>query len=328
MLRIHRAIQAGKYPNATTLAAEIEVCTKSVHRDIEFMRDRLGLPIEFDPHRNGYYYTQEVASFPTLQLTEGELFALLVAEKAIQQYRGTPFERPLMSALRKMADSLPDTVSLHFSDWDRAISFRTSAEPLLNLEVFDQLARATVSRQQLEIVYRKPGSRQADTRVIDPYHLANINGEWYLFAFDHFRDGLRTFVPARIKSVRTTGKTFARPVGFSVDKQLRDSFGIHIAEGQYEVVLRFSPAAADYIREKRWHPSQKLRELGGGRVEMRMRLSSVVEVQRWILSWGAEVEVLGPKELVKSVQRAATAILDRTRRVLARCPRGRTSPAV
>lgn len=328
MLRIHHAIQTGKHPNATTLAAEMEVSTKSVHRDIEFMRDRLGLPIEFDPRRNGYYYTQEVSSFPTLQLTEGELFALLVAEKAVQQYRGTTFERPLMSALRKMADSLPEPVSLHFADWDRAISFRTSIEPFLNLEVFDQLARATASRQQLEIDYRKPGSREPETRVIDPYHLANINGEWYLFAYDHLRGGLRTFVPARIKSVRRTGKTFTRPTGFSVDKQLRDSFGVHIAEGQYEVVLRFSAAVADYIREKRWHPSQKLRELEDGRVEMRMKLSSLVEVQRWILSWGGEVEVLAPRELVENVRKAATAILDRTRRVLARCRRGRSGSTV
>jgi len=328
MLRIHHAIQTGKHPNATTLAAEMEVSTKSVHRDIEFMRDRLGLPIEFDPRRNGYYYTQEVSSFPTLQLTEGELFALLVAEKAIQQYRGTTFERPLMSALRKMADSLPEPVSLHFADWDRAISFRTSIEPLLNLEVFDQLARATASRQQLEICYRKPGSREAETRVIDPYHLANVNGEWYLFAYDHLRGDLRTFVPARIKSVRRTGKTFTRPTGFSVDRQLRDSFGVHIAEGQHEVVLRFSAAVADYIREKRWHPSQKLRELDDGRVEMRMKLSSLVEVQRWILSWGGEVEVLAPRELVENVRKAATAILDRTRHVLARCRRGRSSSAI
>lgn len=328
MLRIHHAIQTGKHPNATTLAAEMEVSTKSVHRDIEFMRDRLGLPIEFDPRRNGYYYAQEVSSFPTLQLTEGELFALLVAEKAVQQYRGTTFERPLMSALRKMADSLPEPVSLHFADWDRAISFRTSIEPFLNLEVFDQLARATASRQQLEIDYRKPGSREPETRVIDPYHLANINGEWYLFAYDHLRGDLRTFVPARIRSVRRTGKTFTRPTGFSVDKQLRDSFGVHIAEGQYEVVLQFSAAVADYIREKRWHPSQKLRELEDGRVEMRMKLSSLVEVQRWILSWGGEVEVLAPRELVENVRKAATAILDRTRRVLARCRRGRSGSAV
>lgn len=318
MLRIHRAIQDGDYPNATTLATELEVCTKSVHRDIEFMRDRLGLPIEFDPRRNGYYYAHEVTSFPTLQLTEGELFALLVAEKAIRQYRGTSFERPLTTALRKMAEALPDTVSMHFADWDSAISFRTSAEPLLNLEIFDQLARATAGRQQLQISYRKPGRRVPETRVIDPYHLANINGEWYLFAYDHMRGDLRTFVPGRIKSIRPTGRKFTRPSSFSVDKQLRDSFGVHVAEGKYNVVLRFTARVADYIREKRWHTSQKLKELKDGRLELRMKLSSLVEVQRWVLSWAGEVQVLQPPELVEEVRKAARAILDMNRGVLAR----------
>src|SRR5437867_12668694 len=58
MLRIHRAIQAGKYPNATALAGELEVSTKSIYRDIEFMRDRLELPVEFDGARNGFHYTE------------------------------------------------------------------------------------------------------------------------------------------------------------------------------------------------------------------------------------------------------------------------------
>src|ERR1043166_4637711 len=96
MLRIHQVLQSGKFPNARILAEEMEVSTKSIHRDIEFMRDRMGLPLEFDPGHQGYHYTQEVSSFPTLQVTEGELFALLVAEKALQQYRGTTFEKPLV----------------------------------------------------------------------------------------------------------------------------------------------------------------------------------------------------------------------------------------
>src|SRR5438477_12701209 len=139
MLRIHQAIQARKFPNASTLAKELEVSTKSVHRDIEFMRDRLNLPLEYEDARFGYYYTQEVSSFPTLQITEGELFALLVAEKALQQYRGTNFERPLLSAFKKMAASLPEAISLNLADWEQTISFRTSAEPIVNLEIFDIL---------------------------------------------------------------------------------------------------------------------------------------------------------------------------------------------
>ena len=64
MLRIHQALQSGKFPNATKLAREIEVATKTIHRDIEFMRDRLNLPIEFDSQHNGYFYTEEVSAFP------------------------------------------------------------------------------------------------------------------------------------------------------------------------------------------------------------------------------------------------------------------------
>src|SRR2546426_11494532 len=149
MLRIHQTIQSGKYPNASVLARGLEVSTKSIYRDLDFMRDRLELPLEYDASRNGYHYTEEVSSFPTLQITEGELFALLVAEKALQQYRGTTFERPLLSAFRKMAASLPDTVSLNLADWEQTISFRTSAEPILNVEIFDTLAKATARHGQL-----------------------------------------------------------------------------------------------------------------------------------------------------------------------------------
>src|SRR5207237_4198465 len=135
----------------------------------------------------GYYYTQEVSAFPALQISEGELFALLVAEKALQQYRGTNFERPLISAFKKMAASLPDTVSLNLADWEQTISFRTSAEPLLNLEIFDALAKATAQHRQLLLTYRKPGRKETEPRVVDPYHLANINGEWLLLAYCNLR---------------------------------------------------------------------------------------------------------------------------------------------
>jgi len=308
MMRIHQAIAAGKYPNATTLAADIEVVTKTIHRDIEFMRDRLGLPIEYDGRRFGYHYTEAVNSFPTLQITEGELVALVIAEKALQQYRGTPFEKPLLSAFQKMESSLPDTVSFNFADWDRTISFRHSAEPILNLEVFDTLAKATVQHRQLELRYRKPGGKQPEPRVVDPYHLANINGEWFLFAFDHLRRDIRTFVPARIHAARRTGKSFTRPEKFSVEKILRDSFGVVSGAGDYRVIIRFDAAAADYIREKRWHPSQELRELARGALELRLKLSSLGEVQRWILSWGGSAVVVAPPELVESVRAAAKRI--------------------
>ena len=309
MLKIHQAIQSGKFPNASTLAREMEVSAKSIHRDLEFMRDRLNLPLEYHPQKFGYHYTQEVGSFPTMQITEGELFALVVAEKALQQYRGTTFEKPLLSAFKKMAESLPDTVSFHLADWDQAISFRTRVEPILDLEIFDALAKATAERKQLELFYRKPGQQKAEQRVVDPYHLANINGEWFLFAYDHLRKDIRTFVPARIKAVKTTGKTFERPQKFSLEKRLRDSFGVQSGHGEFDVVIRFNKRAADYVREKKWHDSQQLREMKNGGVELRLKLSSLQEVERWVLSWGGDANVIQPRELAESVKQVAQRIL-------------------
>ena len=309
MLRIHQTLQSGKFPNASTLAREIEVATKTIHRDIEFMRDRLGLPVDFDPAKNGYHYTEEVSAFPNIQITEGELFALIVAEKALQQYRGTNFEKPLLSAIRKMEQSLPDTISLNLADIEQTISFRTRAEQILDLEIFDVLAKAAASRQQIELAYRKPGQVKSEPRLVDPYHLANINAEWYLFAYDHARKDIRTFAPVRIQSVRLTGKTFARPEKFSLEKRLRGSFGVRSGEGEHEVVIRFNARAADYVREKKWHESQQLRELRGGGVELRLKLSSLMEIERWVLSWGGDATVVKPRELVEAVKKSAEAIL-------------------
>jgi len=148
-----------------------------------------------------------------------------------------------------------------------------------------------------------------EKRLVDPYHLANINGEWFLFAYDHLRKDIRTFVPARVKALRPTGFTFAKPRKFSLDRRLRGSFGVHSGQGDYKVVLQFNAKVADYVREKKWHESQKLRELSGGAVELAFALSSLAEVERWVLGWGGDATVVGPPDLARAVRAAAEKIL-------------------
>jgi predicted DNA-binding transcriptional regulator YafY len=308
MMRIHDAIQSGRFPSAQTLARDLEVSSKSIQRDLEFMRDRMQFPIEYDEKHWGYYYTKDVSSFPAFNVTEGELFAVLVAEKALHQYRGTNLEKPLLSAFRKMAAGLPETISLHMADWEQTISFRSSAEPISNLEIFDQLARAAAEGRQLELQYRKPGGAAAEKRAVDPYHLANVNGDWFLFAYCHLRRDVRTFVPARIQGAAPTGKRFQRPKDFSIESALRDSFGVHSGKSDYNVVIRFNEMVADYIREKKWHASQHLKNLPNGGVELKLRLSSLIEVQRWILSWAGNAEVVEPAELREAVRAAGARI--------------------
>ena len=90
-MQIHQLLQLKEYPNCQALSRDFEVSYKTVQRDIDFMRDQLRLPIDYDTVRHGFRYTREVKNLPSLSLQEGEVVALLVAQKAAEQYRGTPF---------------------------------------------------------------------------------------------------------------------------------------------------------------------------------------------------------------------------------------------
>ncbi|HWL15524.1 MAG TPA: HTH domain-containing protein, partial [Opitutus sp.] len=116
MLKIHDELRRGALTNCTKLMKLLEVSRKTVVRDIAFMRDRLELPIEFDVQIQAYRYTQPVNAFPTVNVTEGELLALLVAQRALQQYRGTPFHRQLEISFEKLSRSLRDRISFSPAD--------------------------------------------------------------------------------------------------------------------------------------------------------------------------------------------------------------------
>src|SRR5216117_805486 len=118
MMRMHQRLKAGRYPNFRKLADELEVSAKTVQRDIDFMRYRLGLPIEYDQLHFGFYYTEPVASFPNVEISEGELVALYVGQKALAQYKGTAFEAPLSTAFRKITGSLQDTITFSWTELD------------------------------------------------------------------------------------------------------------------------------------------------------------------------------------------------------------------
>jgi proteasome accessory factor B len=150
---------------------------------------------------------------------------------------------------------------------------------------------------EIEFRYRKLKGALAELRRVRPYHLGCVDHQWYLFAFDLSRQQLRTFALPRIREPRRTGGRFLRPPDFSIGKFLNSSFGIFEGQGRTTVRIRFQPFAAQLVRERTWHHSQKMRELPDGRLELHLQLGSLEEIERWILSWGDEAEVLEPAKL-------------------------------
>ncbi len=308
MLKIHDELRRGALVNCTKLVRSLEVSRKTIVRDIAFMRDRLDLPIEYDPQIQAYRYTHPVNAFPTVHVTEGELLALLVAQRALQQYQGTPFHRQLQIAFEKLAGGLRDKISFSPADELRAVSFKNIGLGKTDLAGFNALSGAVLRQLEVAFAYRKPGDARASARRVRPYHLANRENLWYLVGFDCERGALRTFALPRISAVEVTATAFARPADFSPEKFFANALGVLGGAGDYRVVVRFRAAAAERIREREWHESQALRELPGGELELTLRLGALTEVEQWILGWGDAAEVLAPPELRAGLRRTAAAL--------------------
>ena len=308
MRRIHEWIKSGKYPNAVTMGKDLEVVDRTVKRDIEFMRDRYGLPIAYDEERYGYYYTKPVDRFPVAAMTEAEMFALLVADKAIAQYHGTPFQKPLRMAFRKLTGQLDGREQYSLENLGLALSFRPFAPEDADLNTFRVITRALTERRVLEFDYRKLGATKWQRRHVHPYHLACIDNHWYLFAHDLDRGAMRTFVLTRLAKPAATCERFAKPKNFDPDKYLAGSFTVMKGEEEHEVEIEFDAWGTDLVRGRQWHSSQVLTDRPGGGSRLAMRLNSLEEIERWILSWGVHARVIGPAALRDRVRKTAAAV--------------------
>ncbi|HEV2804997.1 MAG TPA: WYL domain-containing transcriptional regulator [Chthoniobacterales bacterium] len=310
MMRLHAALKARKFPNCQKIAAELEVSAKTIQRDIDFMRYRLGLPIDYHPQEFGFFYTEPVTAFPNIEVSEGEITALLVAQKALGQYKGTPFERPLQSAFRKLTDGLKDRVSFSWHDLEDAISFRSAGASIADLEMFETVSKGVLRCVELEFEYRKLKSAGYEARRVRPYHLGCLENQWYLFAEDLERRQLRTFALPRMRKVKLTTRGFRRPADFSITEILSGSFGVYSSGKKQRIRIEFDPFAARLVAERKWHESQRVRENKDGSIVLEVELGGLEEIERWILSWGKHARVRAPKELVARIRAEASAILE------------------
>lgn len=311
MVLIHGRIKNGAFPNCLQLAKELEVSARTIKRDVDFMKVRLNMPIQFDGRRKGYKYTEPVEQFPAAPISEAELFALLVAHKAVSQYRGTPFAAPLHAAFQKFTSQINAENSLHLSQLDQALSFHPFAPEDADLQIFEKVSQAIGQRRVLKFEYRKPAARHGQARKVMPYHLACVDNRWYLVGHDMARHALRTFALTRMQHPELRATTFEPPRDFSIDKYLQGSFGIFTGEDDFEVVIEFDDWASSLARERKWHPTQQIQELADGRARLTLRLVSLPEIERWVLSWGAHATVIRPEALRSSLRKVGGELAER-----------------
>lgn len=300
LMIIDQRIRENKYPNCTSLAREIEVSPKTIARDIQYMRDMIQAPIEFDPRKNGYYYATPNYFFPAVQLSEKQILSLIIHKRFLTQYENTPYYEDIKTAIQQILSYIPDREDVEQNaDF---VSFEPFPSSKIERQQFELIQQAILNEQRINIIYHALYSDERTIRLVDPYLLHNHYANWYLIGYCHLRGDVRIFALNRIIQIDITEQHFQRPSDFSIEKLLQHSFNLIVGGEIYHVVLKFTPYQARWIRERRWHNTQRLTELEDGGLMMEMDVQGLQNVLHWVLQFGAEVEVIAPevlRELVK-----------------------------
>lgn len=306
-------------------AREIGCAVRTVWRDLQALQDA-GFPVydEREGRRGLWKVENGFRDRLPVPLSLPEIIALLVSGDLVGAGGAGPFAPAVASAYAKIR-ALLGPRALALVDRMRASVGARTVGARIRLGRGEHLAevqRALAERRTLDVRYYSL-SRDAETdRRVDPYYLTYFNGGLYLVGWCHLRREVRVFAVERIRTAHALRDTFEIPPDFDAEAYLRGAWGI-VRGDLVAVRAVFSRAVAPHIRGRLWHPSQELRELAGGRLELRLRVADTLEVRRWLLGFGAEVEVLAPAALREAVRREA----ERLALMLARKPPARAEPA-
>jgi len=298
---IDREIGEKRFPNKILLSKRLGVSTKTIQRDIEFMRFEYDAPVEFNKQRSGYYYGDEKYRLNPLKIDASDLLAVAVTDKVLQQYRQTPYAKYFRQFYGKLQNLFDDKISIDVKDLDSILSFKMGPVRTVDEKIMETVTKALNERRIISVRYYTGYSGVESDREIDVYHIRNYQGDWYIIGFCRRKKQIKIFAVSRIRKAKLTNRYFDVPEDFDVKEFFKGSFGIFESKKTYDIKLKIMNESVRYIQEKEWHKSQKIRKLKDGTIVLEFKLNSLSEIFVWVLALGADCEVMEPRELREMV---------------------------
>lgn len=309
---IHQLLSTNQYPKITEIAEKFEVSRRTIERDIEHMRDRLGAPICYCRFKKGYYYEKKGFQLPPISITEEELITLFLGQRLLSKFMGTPFEKTIRNALEKILTAIPEDEIVDLYSINNIVSF--DVKPLRGdeervVQNYSMLAAAIGNKTRVWVKYYSASSDNVNERYVDPYHLRYHQGAWYLIGYCNMRKAIRIFALDRILDLKNTNDSFETMKDFVLEDYLSSALGIEAGKEPQEVCIQFDRHQARWIRERRWHHTQMIELQDDGSIILRMTVSGLGEVKRWVLGFGRHAEVLYPEKLREELMEEAKSML-------------------
>jgi predicted DNA-binding transcriptional regulator YafY len=276
------------------IARRFEVGERQVRRDIDYLRDRLDAPLEWDAVSHRYTYT---STYTHLKFTdEKSLLFLVFARAAAEALAYVPLAEP------HSLEALRAAVPAHLRGLESNVRYELPEQELSDDETLALILAAINDKRSLDFDYRDARSRKSHRSAI-PRRLVNYAGTWYLAAYDLGRRELRTFKLSRAASfARGERHDDHGPAEEEVDRFLDSSYGMFKGPASRLARARFYARAREIVRSELWHPDQERSEGTepdrGPYIELAVPVSSYDEILGRILRFGADARVVGPEEFV------------------------------
>ncbi|MGD8911741.1 MAG: YafY family protein [Candidatus Thiodiazotropha sp.] len=313
IFELNRILQSARYPvSRQRLEQELECSRATVKRLIEEMRLYLNAPIVYDRKLNGYRYDAnegEMYELPGLWFNASELHALLAVQQLLEAVQPglleshlQPLRRKIDSLLRRQQGQGGESLS------NRIRLIRAAARP--SSPFFTLVAGGLAARRRLLITYYNRSGDTVSEREVSPQRLTHYRDNWYLDAWCHLREGLRTFALDAIRDLRQLDLDARNVEKDELERHFAESYGIFSGQAKSLAVVRFASHAARWVATEEWHPKQRSRWLEDGRYELTLPYSDTPELLMDLLKYGPDVEVISPPDLRQAIQQRLQAALD------------------
>ncbi|OGA65466.1 MAG: DNA-binding protein [Betaproteobacteria bacterium RIFCSPLOWO2_12_FULL_65_14] len=297
--KIDQLLKDRKVVSFTTFMQELGMSRASVKRDIEYMRSRFNAPIEYDREANGYRFGSPRSGpryeLPGLWFSSDEAYALLSMHTLLAELQPgllEPHVAPLQARLKEILGGEPA-----WKDIEKRIRVFQPERRTSPAEHFGIVATAVLKRSRLWIRhYNRKDDRETE-REISPQRLVHYRDNWYVDAWCHMREGLRSFAVDAIRAAELRDARAKEIPAAELDAHLGSGYGIFAGRDVQWAVLRFTPEAARWVSAQVWHPKQRARFEADGSYVLEVPYAHDRELLMEILKFGADVEVLGPDAL-------------------------------
>ena len=309
MERLHRIkymIQQRKCVPIDDFLGELEISKATFKRDLEYLRSRLKASIVYDRFLNGYKFEFpdqiDKIEMPGLWFSEKEATALVLMQHLLSSLDQSGLIGPHIEPLTTIIDGILGQSETSAKELRKRIKVLGMGSRKNSIENFSEIGAALLKRNRLVIKYFAKGKGEETEREISPQRLIFYRENWYLDAYCHLRNDLRSFAVDGIRSAVLTNTKAQEVSDKDCHEHFAESYGIFSGKATQRARLRFTPEHARWVAGEHWHGQQVGSFDKEGYYLLEFDFNQDPELVMDILKHGSGVEVIGPATLKNKVK--------------------------